>query len=89
LKVFARDFLDEPRIGLQRPHLIAKVGVFLIQPVQVFFHAIDFSLRAPHGNKPVRPKNVVNHKRQNEEAQNRAAMPFQKCAEPSLRFRLF
>jgi len=37
----------------------------------------------------MRPENVVNHKRENEEAQNRAAMPFQKCAEPGLRLRLF
>jgi len=89
LKVFARDFLDEPRIGLQRPYLIAKLRVLFIQASQILLDAIDFGLRAPHSNEAVRPKNVVNHKRQNEEAQNRAAMPFQKCAEPSLRFWLF
>ena len=74
LQVFASYFLDQPRIGLQRTNLIAKFDVFLIEAVQIFLHLLYFILRAPHCNKAMRTKNVVNEKRQNKKPRLVASM---------------
>jgi hypothetical protein len=89
LEIFARDFFDKPRVSLQRSHQVAKLRILLIQARQIFCHAIDFTLRPTHSDKTMRAENVVNHKRENEQSKNRAAVPFQKCAKPGLRFWLF
>jgi hypothetical protein len=74
LQLFAGDFLDRVRIGLQRFHLLAELHIFRIQAVDLFPHFFDFVLRPAHGDKSVRAENIVNQQRQDEQAENGAAM---------------
>jgi len=65
-QLFAGDFFDEARIGLQRSHLIAQFQVLLVQAIQIFFDSVNFALRAAHGDKAVRTEDVVYDQRENE-----------------------
>ena len=67
LQFFARDPFDHVRIALQRLDLVAELYVLGIQPIDILSHALDFTLRTPHGDESMRPKNVVHDQRQHEQ----------------------
>ena len=77
LQLFAGDFLDCVRIGLQRFHLVAQLHVFGIEAVDVFADFPNFQLRLVHGDEAMRAKNVVNDEREHEQAENRTAVLLQ------------
>jgi hypothetical protein len=67
LQFLTGNLLDGVRIGLQRFHFLTQLNVFGIQPVNIFAHPLDLILRATHGNKTVRAKDIVHHQRQYEQ----------------------
>ena len=69
--------LDGTRIGLQRLHLPGQRPIFPIKPRNISAKLFHFFLRAAHGQKSVRAKNVVDAKRQQPHPEQFASM---RCA---------
>jgi len=79
LEFFARNFFDQVWIAFQRSDLLSQLDILRIQAIDFLPHALDFILRLLHGNKSVGAKDIVNHQRQDEQTEQRAAVLSDKC----------
>ena len=61
LEFFAGDLFDCVGVGLKGFDFVAELDVFGIEPVDVFADALDFQLRAAHGDEAVSAEDVVDN----------------------------
>src|SRR5207248_1877193 len=80
---------DLARVALQLLDFLFESNSFLVEPLDIGVHLLDFLSRAPHREVSVGPENVVDHQREQQQAQERAAILTQKGDKLFLRLSFF